>query len=131
MVFNIIIKNTANIVFDEDKQFFLVRYTTENLTESSINKIIEIFNQLVKKPVSFINDIRSIHSFRKDIRHFIRSQLNDQFLKNIILVTDNTLNKLIPTYLFSLSNAFKTQGKVKIFSSIEDALNQSNNYTSL
>ncbi len=131
MTYNVIIKDVANIVYDKQRKIFLVKYVTEELTETSISKIIEIFNQLVKEPVILINDIRAINSFKKDLRDLIKKRLNTELLIENLLVTDNSMNKLIMSYLMNLSSIFGTQNTVKIFSSLEEALSKANSLSGL
>jgi hypothetical protein len=130
-MYNIYIKDVANIVFDRRKRLFLVKYETNVLTKSSISKILKIYSQIVGNlKVIFVNDLRYVSVFNKDIREFIIKEVTKLNIVAMIFVINNAMQRNFLSIFMNINSLFGQKTNFKVLSSLEEALNWSSKWNS-
>ena len=114
-MFKIIIKDTANIVYDKENKIFLVKFEEISLDEQVLAKIRKVFNQLVSTKVYCLLDIKTVETI-------LFKQLNNKQLLGLFLIINSFFKR---TYL-NLQMSFnqnKTHAlNIQFFYSLEKAL---------
>ena len=121
-MFKIIIKDTANIVYDKENKIFLVKFEEISLDEQVLAKIRKVFNQLVSTKVYCLLDIKNVGLPGKTVETILFKQLDNKQLLGLFLIVNSFFKR---TYL-NLQMSFnqnKTHAlNIQFFYSLEKAL---------
>ncbi len=121
-MFKIIIKDTANIVYDKDNRIFLVKFEEISLNENVLSKIRKVFDQLVRTQVLCILDIRNVGLPTKILEEFFEKQTKNTKLLGLFLIINSLFRKTYLNIQMTLNQTNTHALNIQFFYSLEKAL---------
>ncbi len=121
-MFKIIIKDTANIVYDKDNRIFLVKFEEISLNENVLAKIRKVFDQLVRTQVLCILDIRNVGLPTKIFEEFFEKQTKNTKLLGLFLIINSLFRKTYLNIQMTLNQTNTHALNIQFFYSLEKAL---------
>ena len=121
-MFKIIIKDTANIVYDKDNRIFLVKFEEISLNENVLSKIRKVFDQLVRTQVLCILDFRNVGLPTKIFEEFFEKQTNNTKLLGLFLIINSLFRKTYLNIQMTLNQTNTHALNIQFFYSLEKAL---------
>ena len=121
-MFKIIIKDTANIVYDKDNRIFLVKFEEISLNENVLAKIRKVFDQLVRTQVLCILDIRNVGLPTKILEEFFEKQTKNTKLLGLFLIINSLFRKTYLNIQMTLNQTNTHALNIQFFYSLEKAL---------
>ncbi len=121
-MFKIIIKDTANIVYDKENRIFLVKFEEIPLNEEALAKIRKVFYQLVTTKVYCLLDTRNVTITGKILDQFLAKQLSNTKLLGIFLIINNLFKRTYLNVQMLLNQNNAQALNIQFFYSLEKAL---------
>ena len=121
-MFKIIIKDTANIVYDKENRIFLVKFEEIPLNEEALAKIRKVFYQLVTTKVYCLLDTRNVTITGKILDQFLAKQLSNTKLLGIFLIINNLFKRTYLNVQMLLNQNNAQALNIQLFYSLEKAL---------